>query len=60
MAANKRKLYSAVFIEELEKDMIKLSFTPEIINQLHHERIHHSHPRVRQRMETVYLRALSI
>ncbi|MBE7528172.1 MAG: IS630 family transposase [Ardenticatenaceae bacterium] len=40
--------------------MIKLSFTPEIINQLHHERIHHSHPRVRQRMETVYLRALGI
>ena len=40
--------------------MIKLSFTPEIINQLHHERSHHPHPRVRQRMETVYLKALGL
>jgi transposase len=40
--------------------MLKLSFTPEIINQLHQERSHHPHPRVRQRMETVYLKALGL
>lgn len=40
--------------------MFKLSFTPEIINQLHYERSHHPHPRVRQRMETVYLKALGL
>lgn len=38
--------------------MIKLNFTPEIIDQLHKERTQHSHPRVRQRMEAVYLKAL--
>jgi len=40
--------------------MLKLSFTAEIINQLHQERSHHPHPRVRQRMETVYLKALGL
>lgn len=40
--------------------MLKLSFTDEIINQLHQERSHHAHPRVRQRMETVYLKALGL
>lgn len=40
--------------------MIKLEFTPEIIDQLHRERIHHPHPRVRQRMEVVYLKALGL
>jgi hypothetical protein len=45
---------------EPEVNMIKLYFTPEIINQLHHERCHHPHPRVRQRMETVYLKALGL
>lgn len=38
--------------------MIKLKFTTEIIDQLHRERTQHPHPRVRQRMETVYLKAL--
>lgn len=38
--------------------MIKLKFTPEAIDQLHHERTHHPHPRVRQRMEAVYLKVL--
>ena len=40
--------------------MIKLTFTPEVIDQLHHERIYHEHPRVRQRMEAVYLKALGL
>jgi transposase len=38
--------------------MIKLKFTAETIDQLHRERTQHPHPRVRQRMETVYLKAL--
>lgn len=40
--------------------MIKLKFTPEIIDQLHHERTRHAHPRVRQRMEAVYLKGLGL
>jgi len=40
--------------------MIKLKFTPEIIDQLHHERTRHPQPRVRQRMEAVYLKALGL
>ena len=38
--------------------MIQIEFTPEEIEQLHYERFHHPHPRVRQRMEAVYLKAL--
>ena len=60
MATSGRKLYCAAFAEELKNNMIKLSFTPEIVNQLHYERIHHPHRRVRQRMETVYLKALGL
>ena len=40
--------------------MIKLNFTTEIIDQLHRERTQHPHPRVRQRMEAVYLKALGL
>jgi transposase len=40
--------------------MIKLKFTPEVIDQLHNERTQHPHARVRQRMETVYLKALGL
>lgn len=40
--------------------MIKLIFTPEEVDQLHKERTQHSHPRVRQRMEAVYLKALKL
>lgn len=40
--------------------MIKLKFTPEAIDQLHNERTQHPHARVRQRMETVYLKALGL
>ena len=40
--------------------MLKLKFTPAIIDQLHHERTRHPHPRVRQRMEALYLKALGL
>jgi transposase len=37
--------------------MIKLSFTPEEIEALHHQRFHHPHPRIRLRMEALYLKS---
>lgn len=40
--------------------MLNLKFTPAMIDQLHHERTRHPHPRVRQRMEAVYLKALGL
>lgn len=40
--------------------MLKLEFSPEIVDQLHKERTQHSHTRVRQRMEAVYLKALGL
>lgn len=40
--------------------MIKLTFTPQEIDQLHEGRTQHPHPRVRQRMEAVYLKALGL
>ena len=38
--------------------MIEIEFTEEEIKQLHYERRYHPHPRVRQRMEAVYLKCL--
>ena len=38
--------------------MIIVEFNSEAIEQLHYERRYHPHPRVRQRMEAVYLKAL--
>lgn len=38
--------------------MIQIEFTKEEIERLHHEHLRHSHPRVRQRCEVVYLKAL--
>jgi len=38
--------------------MIRIEFTEDEIEQLHYERRYHPHPRVRQRMETVYLKAM--
>lgn len=40
--------------------MIRLTFTPETIDQLHLERTQHPHARVRQRMEALYLKALGL
>ena len=40
--------------------MIQLQFTQEEIDQLHHERTTHPHPRVRQMMEVLYLKALEL
>jgi transposase len=38
--------------------MIKLEFSPADIERLQTQRHHHPHPRVRQRMEALYLKAL--
>jgi len=37
--------------------MLKLTFTPKIIQELHYERFHHPHPRVQLKMEAIYLRS---
>ncbi len=37
--------------------MIRLIFTEETRERLRHERIHHPHPRVRQRLEALYLKS---
>ena len=37
--------------------MIRLTFTPEEIGQLHYERFHHPHPRVQRKMEALYLKS---
>jgi transposase len=37
--------------------MIKLTFTDEVIKQLHYERFHHPHPRVQRKMEALYLKS---
>jgi hypothetical protein len=37
--------------------MISLDFTPQDIDALHHERFHHPHPRVQQKMEAIYLKS---
>ena len=38
--------------------MLQLPFTEDEIEKLHHERFHHPDPRVQQRCEIVYLKAL--
>lgn len=40
--------------------MIEIQFTQAEIDQLYHERTKHPHPRVRQRMEVLYLKALNL
>jgi Homeodomain-like domain len=37
--------------------MISIDFTPESIDSLHHERFHHPHPGVQEKMEAVYLKS---
>jgi Homeodomain-like domain len=37
--------------------MIDIDFTPEDIEALHHERFHHPHPPVQEKMEAVYLKS---
>ena len=37
--------------------MIRLAFTEQMRERLRHERIHHPHPRVRQRLEALYLKS---
>ncbi|MCP4082065.1 MAG: IS630 family transposase, partial [Planctomycetaceae bacterium] len=38
--------------------MIEIEFDSEVVEQLHYERRYHPHPRVRQRMNAVYLKAI--
>ncbi len=40
--------------------MITIHFSPEPIDALHHERFHHPHPRVQEKMEAVYLNAQGV
>ncbi len=42
----------------MRKPLLKIEFTEEEIQQLHHEHLHHEHSRVRRRCEVVYLKAL--
>jgi transposase len=37
--------------------MIQIDFTPADIDALHHERFHHPHPRVQEKMEAVFLKS---
>lgn len=37
--------------------MLQLTFTDAEIEQLHHERFHHPHPRVQRKMEALYLKS---
>ena len=37
--------------------MIHIEFAPETIEQLQHEKRYHPHPRVRQKMEALYLKS---
>ena len=37
--------------------MIHLEFSPETIGKLQYEKRYHSHPRVRQKMEALYLKS---
>jgi transposase len=40
--------------------MIRIEFSPDAIKTLCHERLHHPHCRVRQRMETLYLKSQGV
>jgi hypothetical protein len=40
--------------------MIRLEFSPEIIEQLLYEKRYHPHPRVRQKMEALYYKSLGM
>ena len=40
--------------------MIRINFTSEQIDALHHERFHHPHPRVQEKMEAVYLKSRGV
>lgn len=40
--------------------MVRISFSPEAIKALEFERLHHPHPRVQQKMWTVWLKACGL
>src|SRR5215469_5914340 len=41
----------------LENPMRHFTFTPEVLAALRHDRYHHLHPRVQQKMEVVWLKS---
>ena len=40
--------------------MIRIEFSPEMIAELDHQRYHHPHPRVQQKMEVLYLKSQDV
>ena len=38
-------------------DMRAIPFTPEVLDQIHHDRYHHPHPKVQQKMEVLWLKS---
>src|SRR5580693_1415734 len=40
-----------------EFPMRRLTFSPEILDAIRHERYHHPHPRVQQKMEVLWLKS---
>jgi transposase len=40
--------------------MRRFTFTPEILDALRHERYHHPHPRVQQKMEVLWLKSQNL
>jgi transposase len=40
--------------------MTKINFTPEDLQAIQHERFHHPHPRVRQKMEVLWLKSKGV
>jgi transposase len=41
----------------LENPMRHFSFTPEVLAAIRHDRYHHPHPRVQQKMEVIWLKS---
>lgn len=41
----------------LENPMRRFTFTPEVLAALRHDRYHHPHPRVQQKMEVLWLKS---
>lgn len=40
--------------------MLQVAFTPSVVEELKYERLHHPHPRVQQKMWTVWLKACNL
>src|ERR1700761_5637654 len=44
----------------LENPMRRFTFTPEVLTAIRHDRYHHPHPRVQQKMEVLWLKSKGI